>query len=192
MWGVVRAPSQCAACFSRKHVVTHRSAVQPSLWCRLQRRARSSRGGSVWLRTGGRLQGPYVFALRHCLDPCGLHQEKGRPFSGLFAVLFCPGSFLLGPQNYSQPLGWSEASSTQIFLLTHWEGVWEKKNLEYHLTSPVGMCCPWPDIPTRNVDFRLLVVPWPCLFTSPIFCLLMCALRGLISTSSQTGLSADM
>lgn len=119
MWCVVRAPSQCAAHFSRKHVVTHRSAVQPRLVQTAEEESMvQQRRKCVLRRTGGRmLQVPYVLALRHCLD---------RSLDSL-PCWFCPGSFLLGPQDYSEHLGWNEASSMWIFLLTTGEGVWGKK-----------------------------------------------------------------
>lgn len=95
MWCVVRAPSQGAAHFSRKQVVTHRSAVQLRLEQAAEEESKvQQRRKCVLRRTGGRrLQGPYVLALRHCLD----HSLDSLP------CWFCPGSFLLGLQDYSEP-----------------------------------------------------------------------------------------
>lgn len=47
---------------------------------------------------------------------------------------FCPGSFLLGPQDYSEHLGWSEACSMRIFLLTTGEVIWEKNQRGWNTT----------------------------------------------------------
>lgn len=84
-------------------MVTHRSAVQPRLVQTAEEESMvQQRRKCVLRRTGGRmLQGPYVLALRHCLD---------RSLDSL-PCWFCPGSFLLGPQDYSEHLGWNEASS---------------------------------------------------------------------------------